>query len=99
MLFEKYAKPLFKNGIKVLEIGPDVDRDVSTLKKSVADDSIIWETVDIISSKNLTHVAESEYKFPMADNTYDIVLSCNVLEHVRKPWVWVKEVSRVCKKN
>jgi SAM-dependent methyltransferase len=38
-----------------------------------------------------------EYSFPVDDGAYDIVLSGQVLEHVRKPWVWIKEVARVCR--
>ena len=41
--------------------------------------------------------AENEYQFPIPNDSYDIVVSGQVLEHVRKPWVWMKEVGRVCK--
>lgn len=34
---------------------------------------------------------------PYEDNTYDYVVSDQVLEHVRKPWVGVSEVHRVLK--
>ena len=42
-------------------------------------------------------MASSEYSFPVPDETYDVVLSGQVIEHVRKIWVWMREVARVCK--
>ena len=95
LLFEKYAKPLFKHNMRVLEIGPD--RHPSTYRQIVGDQSIVWETIDLFESPKLTYRAENEYSFPIADNTFDIVVSGQVIEHVRKIWTWIKELSRVCK--
>jgi SAM-dependent methyltransferase len=97
LLFEKYAKPLFKGSMRVLEVGPDAHP--STYKQLVGDPSIKWETIDIFSSSALTYVAKDEYTFPIPDQTYDIVLSGQVIEHVRKIWRWARELSRVCKKG
>lgn len=60
------------------------------------------DTLDIARSDynqnaEVTYLADSEYKFPIPDDRYDIVLSANVIEHVRKIWVWMRELSRVCK--
>ncbi len=38
-----------------------------------------------------------DYSHPIPDDTYDIVVSGQVLEHIKKIWVWIKEVARVCK--
>lgn len=95
LLFEKYAKPLFKNHMRVLEIGPN--QHPSAYKQIVDNSTINWETIDIFKSDKLTYIAENEYKFPIADNTFDIVVSGQVIEHVKKIWVWIKELSRVCK--
>jgi SAM-dependent methyltransferase len=95
LLFEKYVKQIFKSHMKVLEIGPDDHP--SAFRKIVDDETIQWDTIDIFNSDKLTYIAEDEYNFPIPDNTYDIVLSAQVLEHVRKVWIWIKEVSRVCK--
>jgi len=97
LLFEKYAKPLFKSHMRVLEIGPD--KSPSTHKEIVGDDTIIWETLDIVPSEGLTYIANNEYRYPVADNTFDIVLSSQVAEHVKKTWVWIKELARICKKG
>ena len=83
--------------MKALEIGPD--KHPSTNRVAVGDNTITWETLDIFNSDNLTHVAKDEYKFPIPDEAFDIVLSAQVMEHVKKPWVWIREVARVCKRG
>ena len=86
---------MFQNACRVLEIGPD--KSPSSLRLLVGNDSIQWDTLDLYPNASLTHVAVNEYTFPIPDNQYDIVVSANVIEHVRKVWVWIKEVARVCK--
>ena len=81
--------------MRVLEIGPDAYP--STYQKVVGDPSIVWETLDMHADPRLTWHAESEYRFPVPDDTYDIVLSGQVIEHVKRIWVWMKELARVCK--
>lgn len=83
--------------MRILEIGPSGSP--SSYKKIVDNDTIAWETLDISKREKITYVAEDEYKFPIPDNTFDIVLSGQVIEHIKKIWVWIKELSRVCKKN
>jgi SAM-dependent methyltransferase len=95
LLFEKYAIPLFKGGMRVLEIGPDGFP--STYRQIVGDQAITWETVDLTESPKLTYTSIDEYHFPIPGDTYDIVLSGQVIEHVKKVWLWTKEVARVCK--
>src|SRR3954467_12583007 len=95
LLFERYARHLFKENMRVLEIGPDGHP--SSFAQAVNDSSLKWETLDIFSAAELTYQARNEYEFPIADNAYDIVLSGQVIEHVRKIWLWIKELSRVCK--
>lgn len=95
LLFEKYALPLFRNDMRVLEVGPDATP--SGYCRIVGNSSIQWEGVDMCPSPGLTWVAPDEYHFPVPDNSFDVVLSGQVLEHVRKAWVWMREVARVCK--
>ena len=95
LLFEKYAKPLFQSHMRVLEIGPD--QHPSTYKQVVGNDAIAWETLDMISNEELTYRAESEYAYPIPSETFDIIISAQVIEHVRKIWLWVEELARICK--
>jgi SAM-dependent methyltransferase len=95
LLFEKYAKQYFHPHMRVLEIGPDAFP--STHQKIFNDPTITWDTIDILDNPKLTYRQTSDYSFPIQPDTYDVVLSSNVLEHVRKSWVWMKEVARVTK--
>ena len=97
LLFEKYCKNLFAPNNLVLEIGPN--KYPSTYNEIVGLSTINWHTLDIVPNDNLTYLANSEYSFPIPDNTFDVVLSGQVIEHVRKPWVWIKELARVSKKG
>src|SRR5260370_41378033 len=65
-------KPLFEEGMRILELGPDGCP--STFQSAVARKSIKWETLDISNANEPTYLAE-EYKFPVPDNQFDIVLS------------------------
>jgi SAM-dependent methyltransferase len=87
--------PFFSPEKKVLEIGPD--HFPSTYRGLVGDAAATWDTLDIFERSGLTHVAKSEYSFPIPDNEYDIVLSGQVLEHVKKIWTWTSELARVCR--
>jgi SAM-dependent methyltransferase len=102
LLFTRYALPVFCDNMKVLEIGPAGYP--STFQTLVNNPSIEWHTMDFASSEfvgnaagKLTHVLESEYKFPISDEQYDLVVSANVVEHVRRVWTWFAEVRRVTK--
>jgi SAM-dependent methyltransferase len=95
LLFEKYALEHFEPGMRVLEIGPD--ERPSTYATIVGDGSIEWETLDLDEGPGITFRAKSEYEFPIPDDCYDVVLSGQVIEHVRRVWAWMREVARVCK--
>lgn len=95
LLFKKYASKYFKENMKVLEIGPD--HIPSIYQKSIKRKAIIWDTLDIEPRENLVYVANDEYSFPIKDNYYDIIFSGQVIEHVKKLWIWIKEISRICK--
>ena len=96
LLFARYARPYFKPNLRVLEIGPDGGP--STYQAMVADNSVIWDTIDITNHPSLTYCSHtSEYSFPIPDGSYDIVLSGQVMEHVRKIRGWMQEISRVTK--
>ncbi len=97
LLFKKYAMPLFNDGMKILEIGPDGFP--STYCQSVSNSSIVWDTLDIYENEKLTFSNCSQYKFPIANNSYDIVLSGQVMEHVKKIWLWIEELERICMPN
>lgn len=94
LLFKKYVVPLFKPGMRILEIGPagfpsDYRRAVSV--------ELQWDTLDIYESPQLTYSNAAQYSYPIPDDQYDVVLSGQVMEHVKKIWIWIRELQRVCK--
>jgi SAM-dependent methyltransferase len=102
LLFKKYAKPYFKAGQTVLEIGPAGIP--SAYSKLVGDPNINWHTIDFadttyIAGKPdaLTYRMENPYVFPIEDAQYDIVVSGQVMEHVQELWNWLLEIKRVLK--
>jgi len=97
LLFSKYAKPFFRSSSRILEIGPDAVP--SSYRTIVGDETITWDTLDIFDSEKLTYPNVNEYHFPIPDNSYDVVVAGQVIEHVRKIWLWVCELERVCKKG
>lgn len=91
-LFKKYAKQYFRPGIHVLEVGPGAPP--SDIQRIVGDTSLRWETVGIDNTSPFTYIG-TEYSYPIESDVADIVIATNVLEHVRKPWVWIKELARI----
>jgi SAM-dependent methyltransferase len=94
LLFEKYALSLFRPAARVLEVGPDVFPSSYQQKVKVPCE---WHTLDMTGDERLTYRASEEYAFPIEADSYDIVLSGQVIEHVRKPWRWMPELARVTK--
>lgn len=97
LLFSKYVKPRLSGTMRLLEIGPDALP--STFQQLADNDAITWDTLDICDNQMLTYPSSEEYEFNIPHNTYDAVLSGQVIEHVKKPWLWVKELARVTKKG
>jgi hypothetical protein len=98
LLFAAYGKKqFFRSKSRVLEIGPDAFP--SSYAKIIGDETIIWDTLDIFNGEKLTYPKSSEYSFPVPGNCYDVVVSGQVIEHVRKIWVWIEELESVCKRG
>jgi len=97
LMFREHGLSFLKPGMKVLEIGPD--RFPSSYQQMLGRVVIQWDTLDIYDSDQLTYKCTSEYEFPIPDDTYDVVISSQVIEHVKRIWVWTAELARICKKG
>ena len=95
LLFARYALPLFRDGQRVLEIGPDGFP--SSYRQMVHNEGLQWDTLDIGESRLLTYSKSPLYEFPIASNTYDTLVSGQVIEHVGRIWSWMRELARVTK--
>lgn len=53
---------------------------------------------DLTKGKNVDVVLSAPYHWPeLESDSFDLVVSSQVLEHVPKPWEWIKEIARVTK--
>ena len=102
LAFEKFAAPLVPADAHVLEIGPDghpstyrraVQVPVTWVTADLADQAGTWATDRTSAEIRMP----SEYELPVEDETFDAVVSGNVIEHVRQPWRWMAELARVTK--
>jgi SAM-dependent methyltransferase len=79
---------------RVLDVG---SYDVNGTYKPMFGTGYKYEGLDIMEGPNVDIVATDPYKWPIEDNTYDVIISGSCLEHVEAPWLWIDEVYRVCK--
>jgi hypothetical protein len=83
---------LFVSGMKVLEIEPDKFPTTFRISRIVpVSNGTSWEWGP---EPNIHVVASSEYDYLVADGSY-VIVAANVLEHVSKPWVWMRELARI----
>lgn len=102
LLFRKYALTYFHSNLKILEIGPAGFP--SAYQKIVDNDNITWHTADFSDTtyienaiSHLTYQINSPYKFPINDESYDVIISGQVIEHVGQVWKWIDELVRITK--
>ena len=50
--------------------------------------------LDVSDGPNVDLVSPDPYHFPIADDTYDIVMTGSTMEHVEAIWLWVPELVR-----
>lgn len=54
--------------------------------------------IDLVSGPNVHLVVPDPYNYSnIADGTYDIVISGQTLEHVGRPFRWIRELNRILK--
>ncbi len=95
LIFKKYGLSFFHPGMKILEIGPDSFP--SSNRQALGEMSLTWDTLDIADNSDLTFPNSNEYLFDIPNETYDLIISSNVIEHVKKPWKWIPEITRITK--
>ena len=101
LLFEKYARDVFKPGMSVLEIGPDTVP--SSYEKIVAGwvSDCSWWTADVSNDR----IAQpqtlrcDQYAVESPRRAFDVIVAGQVLEHVREPWTWMLELARLLKQS
>lgn len=100
LLFAHHAKPYFQDGQHILEIGPlGFPTHYSQI---INNTNIAWHTLELADksalkpTNNPLHiVTQHEYHYPVKTNRFDIVLSGQVMEHVKDIWQWMDELYRI----
>lgn len=87
--------------LTILDVGgraltADRDRSYQSIFQDIAKEYYI---ADIVDGPGVTHVMPGEYTLPFDDNSIDLIVCGQVLEHVRNPFRSVAEMKRVLKNN
>lgn len=95
-----YYKPLWQNAdanpVKILDIG-SYDQN-GTYKKLFDGANIVYSGLDMSPGPNVDIVPRDLYSWDeIADETFDMVISGQVFEHIEYPWVTIKEIGRILK--
>jgi SAM-dependent methyltransferase len=80
-------------GCEVLDVGSyDVN---GTYRPLVEGRGGIYTGLDVCAGPNVDIVSKQPYGFPLADRSFDVVISGSTMEHVPAIWRWVPELVRV----
>lgn len=97
----KYINPL-----NILDVGSASGWFLSELKKEFKNSECVG--IDTHKAainygkkkyKNIKLVRADAHKIPFKENTFEVIVCCEVLEHVEEPEVVIKEMKRVLKRN
>lgn len=88
-----------KRGLTILDVGgralvETADRSYKSLFKDYFTN---YYVADIEPGHNVTHVMGGMYNLPFEDNSIDLVVSGQTLEHVKNPFKMINEIKRVLK--
>lgn len=96
-VFRRFGLPYFRPGMDVLEIGPDID---GRCRDLVCQEGSRYRFTDRDNRRGddagFIPMAD-DYAIGCADDSFDVVFSLSVIEHVRKVWRWMAELSRVAR--
>ncbi len=79
---------------KTLDLGAGSSKYREIIKQKAQD----YVTFDVVPGPNIDVVGDA-LNTPFGSATFDTVISTQVLEHIEKPWLMVKEIRRILKKN
>jgi len=91
---DKYLKNL--SPLTILDVG-SMSVSGGAYNQLFAKPNWLYRGLDVAAGTNVHIVSPDPYKWPVADNSYDVVISGQCMEHVEAIWLWTKEIERVCK--
>lgn len=93
LLFERYAVPRIPPEAVILEVGPS--RGSAVYRKLLPRHTYHYADIDNKDRGPGQVRMTSDYALSAPAQSFDIVYAGQVIEHVRKPWLWVPELARV----
>ena len=95
-LLEYYKPYWYKNEtIKVLDIG-SFDQNGTYRDLFVNNDKIFYTGLDMVPGPNVDIVHKDIYSWSeIEDNSFDLVITGQVFEHIEYPWVTIREIARI----
>ena len=103
---DQSAMNLMKWFIKTVDLKEDVKLDIldigsydvnGTYKSLFMKPKWKYTGLDIAAGKNVDIIATDIYHYPILDNSYDVVISGQCLEHVEDMYAWADEAIRILK--
>ena len=89
-LLSRYGQP---GPVSALDVGAyDVNGTFRPLVESLG---WTYTGLDQVAGPNVDIVASDPYQYPIADGSFDVVLSGSTMEHVEAIWRWIPELVRV----
>ena len=82
--------------LKILDVGSR-DGGNGNYKDLFNFDNWIYEGLDVEHGNNVNIISNNLYKWPIEDESYDIVISGQCLEHVKDIYSWITEIKRIIK--
>lgn len=91
-LMQRLTEKYIKNPKNVLDVG---SYDVNGCYKPIFNKTK-YIGLDTNPGPNVDYVPEKPYNWKFDDDSFDLVISGQCLEHVYAPWLLMKEIERVC---
>ncbi|HEV8082394.1 MAG TPA: methyltransferase domain-containing protein [Chitinophagaceae bacterium] len=104
LVWHKYAEPYFREGKKILEVGPagyPTYFEKALHAKNIKTDYFVLDVAEDFISGAVNNpkftLSTEKLHYPFEDGTFDIVFSDQVLAHVEYFWLWYGELARITK--
>ena len=94
-IFRRFALSYFRTEAfrDVIEISPGANPSVYC--NLVNDTKLRWETLGLGSDARFSIKNSAPYAFPVPSESFDVLISGQVIEHVPIVWEWFRECTRV----
>jgi SAM-dependent methyltransferase len=101
MRLAKTKIPDLGNNITIVDVGGRGTKKIPnrSYQEIFKDVYKYYYVADINKGPGVTHIMPEQYKLPFADNSIDLVVSGQTLEHVRNPFKMIAEIKRIIKPN